>query len=321
MSHLYDSRGLSDKPFIHDLQEGVLAPLLDRVQKDRSLDMEIRHEYVNIYYRGGNLLRVSRDNRHSGYLAHFNVNYGPTLKATLPGERIVRDPDTRAWLDKFPAMKNAMDLFLGRISKDERASQQMVVYENNVGSSAGGSDYFIVDIEYDNHQGARFDLVALRWDSDSTARKLQKNYLPRLTAIEMKTGDSAMSGKSGLLDHYDDWVAFFSQPGLLGEFKREMLLVFEQKRALGLIPALAKNHNSVRDVAADVDVVFLLANHDPASCRLKTAVDALQERIAKDRPGFNIHFATATFMGFGLYSQNILSLDAFRLHLERLAGK
>jgi len=52
-------RRLSDQ-FMAGLKEGWLHPLLDRVKADRTLCLEIREDYVNIYYRGGNLLKVSR---------------------------------------------------------------------------------------------------------------------------------------------------------------------------------------------------------------------------------------------------------------------
>ena len=51
-------RGLSPQ-FLTALQSGWLAPLCERVQRDQSLCLEIRQERVNIYYRGGNLLRLS----------------------------------------------------------------------------------------------------------------------------------------------------------------------------------------------------------------------------------------------------------------------
>jgi len=46
-------RGLSDK-FMAALTGGVLTPLLDRVKADSTLCLEIREDYLNIYYRGGN---------------------------------------------------------------------------------------------------------------------------------------------------------------------------------------------------------------------------------------------------------------------------
>lgn len=318
MSKKQKQRGLSDE-FMKDLQTqgGLLRPLLDRVHKDATLDMEIREDYVNVYYRGGNILRVKHDG--AGYTAFFEPKYADA-SLSLPYKRITTVSETQAWLYKIPVLKNAMDLWFGDIHRAERDTQQLVVYENNASPWAGGTDYFVVDLEYDNHIGAKFDLVALQWKSDTTARKLKK-YLPKLTAIEIKTGDGALKGKAGLLEHYRQWAEFFADASQMDAFKREMLRVFKQKRELGLIPALEKNKNEVVEVANDLDVIFLLANHDPASTKLITAVDEIRERLKMKQPNFNIRFATATFMGFGLYSQNILSLDDFRLQLDRLAGK
>jgi hypothetical protein len=50
-------RGLSPT-FLNDLQSGILAPVVQRMRDDRTLCLELRGDYVNIYYRGGNLLRL-----------------------------------------------------------------------------------------------------------------------------------------------------------------------------------------------------------------------------------------------------------------------
>jgi len=318
MSNEFGQRGLSQQAFLQDLSEGKLAPLLKRVKADTSLDLEIRQDYLNIYYRGGNLLRISGDNKSGGYSAFFEIKYGPALKEILPSAGIQSESDAGKWLALFPEMKNAMDLWFGANPKAERASQQMVVYENNAAPWAGGNDYFIIDIEYDNHIGARFDLVALRWDSNSTARKLHKEFIPGLAALELKAGDGALNGKAGLLDHYQQWEKFFSDASQLKSFKQEMLNVFKQKRELGLIPALADNRNAVDRVADDIEVIFLLANHDPASRKLKDAVEEIYEKQMTGTPKFKVCFAKATFMGYGLYSHNILSLEAFRTRLGQI---
>ena len=157
-------------------------------------------------------------------------------------------------------------------------------------------------------------MIALEWESKSNSRKLV-NYQPRLAVIEMKTGDGALSGKHGLSHHYKDLEQFLADPDEKDRFRKEMLQVFQQKRDLGLIPTL-KNHPEVKCVADRVDVIFLLANHNPDSRKLKDAVDKIREKHEKDQPNFNVYFAMANFMGFGLYSQNILSLDDFEQQLE-----
>ncbi|PKM86491.1 MAG: hypothetical protein CVU87_12030, partial [Firmicutes bacterium HGW-Firmicutes-12] len=65
-------RGISDK-FIVDLKEGPLRPVLDSVLCDDTLCLEIRDNYINIYYRGGNMLRIAE--KPSGYSVAFDIKY------------------------------------------------------------------------------------------------------------------------------------------------------------------------------------------------------------------------------------------------------
>jgi hypothetical protein len=71
-------RGLS-RVFLDDLQIGCLAPLLERVKRDDTLHLAIRNEYINLFYRGGSLLKVSRAPSGAGvastYTAAFDVKY------------------------------------------------------------------------------------------------------------------------------------------------------------------------------------------------------------------------------------------------------
>lgn len=48
-----------DEVFIKDLQVGKLKDFLERVKKDDTLCLEIRDNYINIYYRGGSLFKIS----------------------------------------------------------------------------------------------------------------------------------------------------------------------------------------------------------------------------------------------------------------------
>ena len=126
MSDQPEPRGLNSN-FARDLgkQGGKLFPLLERVQQDTSLDLEIRAEFLDVYYRGGRLLHVTK--KGTGYTAFFDLKY-----ADVHLELSTSDTETTAWLKHIPEMKDAMDLWFGKHRKAERASQQLVVYENNV---------------------------------------------------------------------------------------------------------------------------------------------------------------------------------------------
>jgi hypothetical protein len=178
--------------FLSDLKDGFLLPLLERVKTDRSLCLEIRENYVNIYYRGGNLLKLGA--APAGYLAFFDPKYAKgdagVLSNALPAAEVRSDADVGAWLAMIPTLKLAMDLFLGRHPKEEREAQQLILRENNFGGTSRATDYFICDIEYANPHG-RFDLVAVHWPSDGAIRKKKDGR--RLVLVEVKYGDVAIA--------------------------------------------------------------------------------------------------------------------------------
>jgi hypothetical protein len=203
-------RGLSQR-FMNDLREGVLAPLRNRVLADRSLCLEIREEYVNIYYRGGNLLRLSTGP--GGYLAFFDREYakedGSALVQAFPCASIKTGNDVDAWLGVMPVLKQTMDLFLGRHPKEEREAQQLILRDNNNGGMSRATDYYVCDIEYANPHG-RFDLVAVHWPSNGAIRKRQDDR--RLVLMEAKYGDGAIADPAGIPSHIVDINRFLEDP-------------------------------------------------------------------------------------------------------------
>jgi hypothetical protein len=222
------------------------------------------------------------------------------------------------WIFCIPILKDSMDLWFGLHPKGERAMQQLVVWENNDSSWANGTDYFIVDIEYDSRKGnsapgagGRFDLVALYWASDSAARQLKGTLRPQLVVIEMKAGDNAIKGGSGLRKHMDDYETL-SEPDRAAAFISEMLSVFEQKRKLGLIPDLLNNENEITaDVLAPgLEFMLLLAGHDPAKSALATEFAALSDDSA-------VKVCVADFMGYGLYEESIYSFTDFKARFRK----
>jgi hypothetical protein len=286
--------------FIADLHKGKL---LEYVKRDNTIDLEIRENYINIYYRGGNALRVTEiGNKRYDY--HFDKEY---LKvATFLSEDTINTYKTKLdWINYFPAVKQAMDFYFTKYSKEEREYQQLLVRENNYSSIANSTDYFIIDIEYDNRKNARFDIVVVEWRSDASIRKLKNDYKPKLVVIEMKYGDGAFKGSSGISKHITDFNNFIANPQTVEEFKQEMLGVFSQKRQLGLIPYLSdkKNSNEVTQFADEFEMMFLIANHDPAKSVLQTELNSLDDQ--------NIKFITSNFTGFGLYKENVFDYHEF----------
>lgn len=293
-----------DDTFLRDLMDGLLSPFLERVKVDRTLCLEIRENYVNIYYRGGNLLKLSA--ARPCYRAFFEQRYasgdGGALSRALPTEEVRSSTDVCAWIAVIPTLKMAMDLFMGKNPKEEREAQQLILRENNFGSSAHQvsrtTDYFICDIEYARpHGDFRFDLVAVHWPSDGATRKKKSGR--RLVLIEAKYGDKAIVGGSSIHAHVVDINKFLGEPHNLQAMKNEMKVIFNQKRGLGLL-----NCRNDLDGFSDEPpmLLLLLANHDPGKSRMREQLRSLPES-----PHAEIRIASSCLMGYGLYDPAILT--------------
>jgi hypothetical protein len=93
--------------FMKDLltPDGVLHPLLERIKQDHTLMLSIRKDYINIYYRGGNILRVKEQSAGS-YSSYFNEEYDklgisvPTIPSTIRSK-----DDSVVWVNAFQELK------------------------------------------------------------------------------------------------------------------------------------------------------------------------------------------------------------------------
>lgn len=302
--------------FMQDLQDKErLLSLKSMIKNDNSLSLEIRNNYINIYYRGGNLLKLSEVKEHT-YKPFFEIKYADekdTFLNRLP-TAISSSEDLNRWLENFPLLKSIMDSWFLKHPKLEREFQQMVIWENNNSSIASATDYFIADIEYAKTKVGRFDMIAIQWDSDASARTLQHGYSPRLCFIEMKYGGSALRGKCGMLEHAKQWSKYLLQDENKKYIKDEMLKLFQQKRNLDLIAGLKDNHNVIERLSDEMDCIFLLANHDPRNRKIKKIIEELKEsKEIKEikESGIAIKFCVINSTDYGLYKANVIDIDEF----------
>lgn len=309
-------RGLSTT-FLNDLRAGCLAPLLERVKRDDTLHLAIRNQYINIYYRGGNLLKVSRNPNGAGtariYTATFDPHYftgsHPKAFGECPG-RIAREGDCTKWVDAFPFLKQEMDLWFAEHPKIEREYQQLVARANNRAHGATATDYFIIDIEYAQGED-RFDMIAAFWESSGPMRKAAH---ARLALIEMKYGDGTLTGAAGIDKHIRGMNRFAETPGLLDRVKAEAIAMFEQQLELETIRAPKA---IVEFTAEEPEFILFLMDHDPDSSKLKSALLDIGAGIPAPA-GYELKLCAATFMGLGLFKQSVLGLPEF---LNRMRGQ
>lgn len=317
-----NSRSVSTN-FISDLKEGVLLPILERVRNDDTLMLAIRGGYINIYYRGGNLLKVVEQSGDT-YGASFDENYGKFEKpisgpAIIPitGPKIIKcQDDANEWVSAFALLKQVMDLYFSKINKSEREFQQLVARENNYSTISNESEYFVSDIEFaDTGLGARLDMLSVRWLASQ--RKSGGNC--RAVLVEMKYGDKALEGTSGLIEHIKAIHNLVNDEESYKSLLETMESQFNQLDDLALLNFnRSKGGAKVRlDPSDRPEVVILLANHNPRSTKLATILksDKLDEIVAEGR--FELKFFVSSFSGYGLHSNCMHNLDEFRKYISK----
>jgi hypothetical protein len=302
--------------FLVDLKnaKGVLHPILERIKNDHTLVLAIRNGYVNVYYRGGNILNI-KEQRQGSYLASFDAKYDKSGKSMpiLP-KTIQSQTDSQTWVDGFACLKEIMDIYFSKKGKSEREFQQLVARENNNSLISSESEYFISDIEFTVPKRARLDMLAIRWLK--TQRKSGKKC--RAALIEMKYSDGALDGKAGLLKHLKDIDALVSDKDKYGSLLKTMKSQFNQLDELGLMKFKHSKKGIKVELSADEkpEVIFLLANHNPRSTKLSSILNDPKVAAYEESQRFDLRFFVSSFAGYGLHSDCMLTLTEFRKRLK-----
>lgn len=300
-------RALNEK-FVLDLKNGELKQLLQAVQLDDTLCLEIRENYINIYYRGGNILRVKQ--KRNKYDFEFDFNY--CIHKAYPSKYnsiLRKNKSISDWVNSIPYIKAEMDLWFHESKNTlEREYQQVILRDNNNSSISGDTDYFIADIEYANSEyGCRFDLLGIKWPSNSVARK--DKFSPTLAIMELKYGDGALSGSAGIRKHFADIHKFFSNAITRKAIYIDTETMFNQKVELGLIQGTEKQIKINSDERPEFILIF--ANHKP----VKTVLLRELRQALLDNPDIvnyaDIKIASASCVGYGLYIDNMMDINQF----------
>ncbi len=324
------TRALSEE-FLKSLEGGILAGIRRLVLADATLSPFIRSGYVNIYYRGGNILRI-KELSGVGYEFYFNPKYEETNSETalpslarpnwsaLEAVKIVKSvEDADVWLSQIPLLKQCMDMWFGQHPKDEREFQQVAARVNN---SSKHTDYFIVDIEYTSSdtRELRADMLALFWPRTVEARKAGSGFKPVLTVVEVKIRDHALAGDAGLVDHVEKLSDALVAGGInVRDLGNEALEMFRQLVRLGFIECDGKASQFRAVKAVDdqkLEYLLLVADHDPDSNVLKRELVEVGKLLAGTSgsravaPALKVRVARAGFCGFGLFAQNIIEVNA-----------
>lgn len=285
-------------PFMSALLDGCLHPILKAVREDDTLMLGLRGDYVSIYYRGGELLKI-RPGASSDFRIAANSDYGH------PQDHLDRTVSTvaqaEAVVGTIPAMKWLMDRHSKIRSSHEREFQQLVVRENNRSRSAGSSDYFITDMEHASGS-SRFDMLGAHWSHRD------RKHGDRLTPVifEMKYGEQALTGSAGLAKHIEDRRNWMSDPKFVAKLRANVASQFNQLAELGLLEF--NRSDSIDNFTCDdrLRVVLVLAAFNPRSSKLLPILEEIQKNPI---PSVDLRVFHASFCGYLMHENSMLDLS------------
>ena len=252
----YLGRGLHSEKWATAFdKEGKLGGLIEMVKNDDELVLQIREDYFNVYYKGGNMLKVSSENSfqfdYNYFKCEISLDTQEQRKKRIDKRRSILDSlkNTRDYKTFIDEMKKLMDKYwIWLYNEKHRSLHEKDTQHALCISNTESTDYTIIDLEFQvsirkdctyhyepsslpRHPGIyvcekspRFDIIAVR-NSDR-----------RLCVIELKNGLDALVGKSGIGDHADSFEGSIGKNPLAElTFTKEMEKVVCDKKRLKLL--------------------------------------------------------------------------------------
>lgn len=290
------NRAMSEK-FFYEFKSGKYQNILQTVKQDDDLIMCLRGDYITIYYKSMRILEISENGEYD-----VDKNYG-----------IIPPNDDTNWIEYFKNAKFALNSYnkTKQMNKLEKEVQQAIVKENNTSSICNETDYFIIDIEYTQPEfDGRFDALAVYWPKN----KRKNGHDLQLAFIEVKAGNNAIGGTSGIVKHYESVIEFLNNLTKNNEkeqFIQDIEKVIAQQRDLGLWNIPHNKHEITLSRSTKPQLIFILANYNQNSTVLRNELNlfpSINKKYSNELP-FELKFATSSFVGYGLYSNGMINID------------
>ena len=302
-------RCLNDN-FMNDLKHGILINLLERVVKDSTIDLQMRGNSIDIYYRGGVILHLVQ--KIDTYNATINPKYFGE-EPVIPFEnKIKTKEDIQDWIKKVPEIKQARDFHYGKNNAAERDFMQLTVRSNSYEKEIKEGNIIITDVEY-NYIG-KIDLLGLILNKNN-----QKSLETEFAFIEGKYATTSVSGGSDLIKHLSDIQEFVSNhANEFDSLKKDTKRIFKQKMELGLYDFENKHNNKELNIKDDKPkFIILLADYKINGKNLFNAIDSIKEI---DYDSLDIKFAISSLMGYRLYKDCLLTKAQILEHIKSISN-
>lgn len=246
-------RGIHDETLLNSLKkegdkEGKLYPLIELVRNSKELVLQIRDNYFNIYYLGGNVAEVESLNR-----VKFDKNYFRKCENKNDEDWDAIKSNNEEAKNLFKAgkfaeyvdfVKENMEFYWNNVLKGKGVEEKKTQHEICL-SNTDKDEYTILDLEYQvskkskfHYTGKRikdgfiptprFDIIAIR------------NFDHKLCVIELKKGVKALNDPSGVQEHAESFAntigynketkqAFVDEMNYVLMLKRDVLDLLDER--------------------------------------------------------------------------------------------
>lgn len=287
-------RTLSENAYSKINEDPYLGEIIKDAIENKDYSLEIRDEYICIYYKGGKALEIEFKEKVPNKI-DFDKKYLVVnkQKTNLALSRWLEKKSrvTKDWAEKRSEIKEAMDIWFSEHPKEERNIQQELISCNTFKNNG---NYQIVDIEFDtprsiygkdNKRPGRFDMIAV---------KKEKQVLVPVI-VELKNGYTAFDGKSGVLDHYNKMSRYLKDENCSNFLVKNIESIIAAKKRLGVL----EHFDLDKPILPDrFELIFGITNWQKSpSEKLRKKVcsvfDKVKEEYAKEKSSlFTVLIAT-----------------------------
>ena len=272
------------------MKSGFFSALTQKVIADRDLDLQIRQDYLNIYFKGNSLLKLTEKGR-----GNYEVYIHRKITGPLKIRDIVDKQSAQEFLSQIPQLKE-------NIVQNGKASleieyEQLISRANNL-ERRTNSEYFVIDRQYSVNE-RRFDLVGIFWDRNGR----KKHQEVPLWFMEIKVAlNQDIKDVHNQLSRYHSSIS--QRPK---ELAVEFEIIFKQKVELGLYDQEKNRIEALKTLKFSEDVeqfqfILFLVDYNPNSIQFN--LDKL----------LNLPFAKQIRVfcgGFAMWQQNTIPIDDY----------